>query len=51
MERFNAECLLVEDLQTQTALVNLLNGLKPGPFMRLLSKNYPKNLEELQKRA
>ena len=50
LERFNAEILLVEELETQ-AIITLLNGLRPRAFKDLLSKCPAKTMDEIQQRA
>ncbi|XP_057746852.1 uncharacterized protein LOC130966103 [Arachis stenosperma] len=32
MERFNKECLEIQDLPTETVIMGLINGLREGPF-------------------
>ena len=51
LERYNAETLFVEELQTQAAILTLLNGLRPGPFKTSLSKRPPRSPEEIHIRA
>ena len=51
LESFNAETLLVEDLNTQVAVLTLLNGLCPESFKDLLSKRPAKIMDEIQMRV
>ena len=51
LERFNAEILLVEELETQAIVLTLLNRLQPGAFKDSLSKRLAKIMDEIQVRA
>ena len=51
LERYNAETLLVNELQTQAAILTLLNGLRPRPFKTSLSKRRAESPEEIQTRV
>ena len=51
LERYNAEMLLVEELQTQVAVLTLLNRLLPGHFKSSLSKRPTRTPKEIQMRA
>ena len=51
LERYNAETLLVSKVQTQAAILTLLNGLQPRQFKTSLSKIPPESPEEIQTRA
>ena len=48
LEQFNAETLLVEELETQAAVLTLLNGLRPRAFKDSLSKWPVKTMDEIQ---
>ena len=41
----------MEELQTQAAVLTLLNGLQPGPFKSSLSKHLARTMKEIQIRA
>ena len=47
LERFNAETLLVEELETQDAVLTLLNGLRSRAFKDSLSKQPTKTMDEI----
>ena len=51
LERFNAETMLVEELETQAVVLTLLNGLRPGAFKDSLSKRPAKTMDKIQVRA
>ena len=51
LERFNAETLLVEELETLAAVLTLLNGLRPGAFKDSLSKQPVETMDEIQIRT
>ena len=51
LKRYNAETLLVNNVQTQAAILTLLNGLRPWPFKTSLSKRPLELPEEIQTRA
>ena len=51
LERFNIETLLVEELETQAAVLILLNGLRLGAFKDSLSKRPVTTMDEIQVRA
>ena len=43
--------LLVEELETQAAVLTLLNGLRPGAFNDSLSKSLAKTMDKIQLRV
>ena len=51
LEWFNAETLLVEELETQAAVLMLLIELRPGAFKDSLSKRPTKTMDEIQIRV
>ena len=51
LERFNAKTLLVEELETQVAVLTPLNGLRPGAVKDSLSKRPAKIMDEIHLRA
>ncbi|XP_057747235.1 uncharacterized protein LOC130966447 [Arachis stenosperma] len=51
MERFNKECLDIQNLPTEAAIMGLINGLREGPFSHSISKKHSTFLNEVQERA
>ena len=51
LEMFNAETLLVEELETQAAVLTLMNRLQPGAIKDSLSKGPAKTMDEIQVRV
>ncbi|XP_015939964.1 uncharacterized protein LOC107465502 [Arachis duranensis] len=50
MERFNKACLDIQNLPTEAAIMDLINGLREGPFSHSISKKQPTSLNEVQER-
>ena len=51
LEQFNAETLLEEEVETQAAVLTLLNRLRLGAFKDSLSKRPAKTMNKIQVRA
>ncbi|MED6148536.1 hypothetical protein PIB30_054050 [Stylosanthes scabra] len=51
MERFNKACLKIINLPTEAAVMELVNGLRDGPFSQSVSKRHPTSMSEIQERA
>jgi len=51
MERFGKMTLKIKNLSLEVTLHHLVVGLKPGPFLDSLHKEYATNLDELIRRA
>ncbi|XP_072080442.1 uncharacterized protein [Arachis hypogaea] len=47
MERFNKACLDIQNLLTKAAIMELINGLREGPFSHSISKKHPTSLNEI----
>ncbi|XP_015944279.1 uncharacterized protein LOC107469410 [Arachis duranensis] len=51
MERFNKACLEIQYLPTEAVIIELVNGLREGPFSQSISKRHPTSLSDVQERA
>ncbi|XP_057756676.1 uncharacterized protein LOC130975981 [Arachis stenosperma] len=47
MERFNKECLEIQDLPIEAVIMGLVNGLREGPFSQSISKRNPTSLSDV----
>ncbi|XP_057719652.1 uncharacterized protein LOC130934079 [Arachis stenosperma] len=51
IERFNKAYLDIQNLPTEAAIMELINGLREGPFSHSIFKKHPTSLNEVQERV
>ncbi|XP_072084714.1 uncharacterized protein [Arachis hypogaea] len=51
MKRFNKACFDIKDLPTEAVIMDLVNGLREGPFSQSISKRHPTSLSDVQERV